>query len=466
MRFKGTFVLLIIAILFGGYIYFYEYKGSEKREAAKQIENRVWQFNTEDIVRAELTSKDDLMVAERGDDGRWKITAPREWAADNAQLDRLASYASRLDREGVVEQDATDLAQFGLSPARLELRLTSRDGREFGIAFGDSNPSGSNTYSALIGEKEVFLISANAAMSFESVADDFRDRNVLSFERARIEGVILRNSKGVVELEKDGDERWWFRGAEKREAGGPAVREMLNALQLGKIPEFFNENAEDYLNASLDKPAIDVTLTFGAGKDMKRLVIGTEKSKLRTKSPKAATEDTADFEEIFLAWDDSRNELFFVEKDLVDKLSRSAGDLRDKALVPFQRWDVDAIIIKNAHGEFQFVKTDGDWFIDGPSKKNANWSEINGILDVLEKPVVEWIDHPASLSNYGVETPTIRVVIKKGDVVIAECAFGRQAENGIYAKVGGDSSIKVADPEGLEVLNRPEAEYLETGPDI
>ena len=461
MRFKGTFALLVIAILFGGYIYFYEYKGGEKREAAKKIENRIWLFDPEDIVRAELASQDDVMVAERGDDGQWKITAPREWLADNAQVNRLTSYASRLDRESVVEPDAADLAQYGLSPAKLELRLTSRDGSEYGIAFGENNPSRNYTYSALIGEKEVFFVSANAAMSFEAAADDFRDRNVLSFERARVDGVILRNSTGVIELEKDRDDRWWFRGTEKREAGGPAVREMLNALQLGKIPEFFDENAEDYINASLDKPVIDVSLTFDTDKAPKRLVIGTEKSKLRTKSPKAATEDTADFEEIFLARDDSRNELFFVEKDLLDKLSRSAGDLRDKALVPFQRWDVDAIIIENAHGEFQFVKTDGDWFIDGPTKKNANWGEINGILDVLEKPVVEWIDRPASLSNYGVETPTIRVIIKKGNAVIAECAFGRQAENGIYAKVSGDSSIKVADPEGLEVLNRPEADYLE-----
>ncbi|MDR0310636.1 MAG: DUF4340 domain-containing protein [Acidobacteriota bacterium] len=468
MRFKGTFALLVIAIMFGGYVYFYEYKGGEKREAAKKTEKRIWQFDAEDIVRVDLTSHDgdggdtDHMTAERDEDGRWKITAPKELTADSDQLNRLASYAARLDRENVVDPSAGDLSQFGLSPARLELRLTAKDGREYGISFGENNPSGNFTYSALAGGKEVFLVSADAARSFDAKTDDFRNRNVISFDRAGVEGVILRNPEGVIELDKDRDDRWWFRGPEKREAGGPAVRELLNALNLGKISEFFDENVEDYKNASLDKPVIDVVLTFGPGKALKRLVIGAEKSKLRGKPSEAEAKDAGDSMEIFLARDDSRGDMFFVEKDLVDKLSKSASDIRDKALVPFQRWDVDAITLENSNGKFQFVKTDGDWFLDGPSKQRANWNEINNILDTLEKPVVEWIDNPASLTKYGLEAPAIRVVLRKGNATIAECAFGSAAANGVYAKVSGDSSIKVAGPEGLEVLEMREAGYLES----
>jgi len=452
MRFKGTFVLLIVAILFGGYIYFYEYRGDEERQAAKKIENRIWQFDAEDIVRVELTTQNGFVVASSAEDGQWKITSPHEWLADNAQLSRVISSASRLDRERVIETSAADLAQFGLSPPKLELRLFSGDGREYGIAFGENNPSGNSTYSALIGENEVFFVSAAAALSFDAEAEDFRNRSVLSFERAGVQGVILRNPKGVIELEKDRDDRWWFIGADKREAGGPAVREMLNALHLGNIPEFFDENAEDYVNTSLDKPLIDVVLAFGAEKGLKRLVIGTEKSSLRKKTPSAEAETTDDFQKIFLARDDSRKELFFVENDLVDKLSKSVADLRDKALVPFQRWDVDSVLLENARGKFQFVKTNGEWFLDDASKNKADWSEINNIFDVLEMPVVEWIDNPASTAGYGTETPAARIVLKKGNTVIAECGFGRAVENGVYAKVSGDSSIKVAEAEVFEFL--------------
>ena len=460
MRFKGTVVLLVIAILFGGYIYFYEYKGGEEREAAKKIENRLWQFDAEDIVRINLTARDRQMTAERGNNGQWRITSPHEWLADNDQLNRLASSASRLDRESVIESAAADLAQFGLSPAKLELRLFSGDGKEYGIAFGANNPSGNSTYSALTGGNEVFFVSADAALAFNVEAEDLRNRSVISFERTGVQGVILRNHRGIIELEKDNDDRWWFTGTDKREAGGPAVREMLNALHMGKVAEFFDENAEDYVNTSLDKPMIDIVLALGADKGLKRLVVGTEKSELRKKASGAATKNNGDSQKIFLARDDSRKELFFIENDLVKKLSLSANDLRDKALVPFQRWDIDAIILENARGKFQFVKAEGDWFldgqsknIDGQSKNKVDWSEINNIFDLLEMPVITWIDNPASNTDYGVESPTTRVVLKKGNVVIAECTFGKSAANGVYAKISGDSSIKIASPEVSEFLS-------------
>ena len=466
MRFKGTFVLLLVVILFGVYIYFYEYKGGAERAAAKKIENRIWQFDANDIVRVDLITPEGTMIAERKDD-QWTITSPQLWRAETSELDRLVASAATLNRETVVEEQATDMARFGLAPAGLGLRMKTGDGKEYGIDFGINNPSGNLTYSTVTGTSEVFLVSANAAFSFDKKIEEFRDRKILRFERAGVQGVVLRNPSGTIELKKDSDDRWWFSGPEKREAGGPAVRELLNAIDLGSVAEFFDDNADDYENASLDAPLIDVVLTFGAEKALKRLVIGPEKIALEKKTVSGLEMKSADSSSsaptIFLARDDSREELFFVEKTLVDKLSQSANDIRDKALISFQRWDVDSIILENSRGKFDFVKIDGDWLQRGSNRK-AKWDEINGILDALEKPVREWIENPSNLASYGVaepSQPTLRIVLKKGSDIIAECIFGRSTQNGIYARVSGDSSVKVADPGGLEFLDKSEADYLE-----
>ena len=473
MRFKGTFVLLLMVILLGGYIYFYEYRGGAERAAAKRVENQIWRFDINDIVQVELITPEGTLIAERNTD-QWMITSPQLWRAETSELDRLVSSAATLNRETMVEEQTTDLARFGLAPASLGLRMKTRDGKEYGIDFGINNPSGNLTYSTLVGENNVFLVSANAAFSFDRKIEEFRDRKIFRFERAGVQSVVLRNPSGTIELEKDRDDRWWFRGPEKREAGGPAVRELLNAMDLGSIAEFFNDNVNDYENASLDTPMIDVVLTFGADKAMKRLVIGPEKSILKKKPVNGvegvevkSADSSSPAPTIFLARDDSREELFFVEKTLVDKLSQSANDIRDKALISFQRWDVDSIILENSKGRFDFVKTDGDWLQQGSTRK-ANWEEINGILDALEKPVSEWIDNPSNLASYGVaepSKPTLRIVLKKGSDIIAECIFGRSTQNGIYAKVSGDSSVKVANPEGLEFLDKSESDYLEPVPE-
>jgi len=149
-----------------------------------------------------------------------------------------------------------------------------------------------------------------------------------------------------------------------------------------------------------------------------------------------------------------------VEKDLVNKLLISPNDVRDKALAPFQRWDVDSMILTNSSGTFHFAKSGGEWFL-GPAKKKAKWDAINGLLDVLEKPVKEWIDAPASYSSYGIDKPAIRIILKQGGTVLIDCSLGKAARDGIYALIAGDPSIKVADPEGLHLLNRTESDFLE-----
>lgn len=469
MRFKGTLVLLTVAIAFGGYIYFYEIKGGEKREKEKQTENQLWKLEDKNIVQVSLLSPDSLITAERQSDQTWTLTAPQTWDADSAELNRLASSTTTLNRESVVEPNATDLARFGLNPAQLSLRIKTKDGKEFGIDFGINNPTGNSTYAVLAGTKDVFLMPANSASSFIKKVDDLRDHAVLKLEPSNVQSLTLKNPKGTIEIFKDGGDRWWFKGIEKRAADGPEVRGILNALSMGKAKEFFNENANDYANAGLDKPLIDATLTVGADKTIKRLTIGVEKSKLQKKVAAQASKDAdnsgALSAGLYLAKDESRPFVFFVEKELVEKLLKSANDIREKALVSFQRWDIDSIFLTNTRGSFAFSKAGGEWFLAGTQRK-AKWDAINEMLDALEKPVKEWIDKPASLSSYGIDAPPIRIVLKKGRTVIAGCAFGKSSKDGIYAQALGDSSLKVVDPSGLDILNKTESDFVEAPPAV
>ncbi len=292
--------------------------------------------------------------------------------------------------------------------------------------------------------------------------DDLRDHTVLGFEQPEAQSLALRNPKGAFELFKDSDDRWWFKGTDKRAADAPQVRGLLNAMSLGKIKEFFNEDPKDYANLDLNKPLIEATVTYGANKAIKRLLIISEKSKLIKKGARDSSGGASPGpDSTYLANDASRPDLFFVEKDLVDKLLIPPDSIRDKALVPMQRWEIDSIFLTNAKGQVSFVKSSGEWFL-GDKKKKAKWDSIKGILDAMEKPVKAWVDKPSSLAAYGLDKPTLRIVLKKGSQIIADCAFGKSAKNGIYAQVQGDSSVKIADPEGLEQLGNSEPDFVES----
>ncbi len=474
MRFKGTLVLLIVCAALGGYVYFYEIKGGEKRAKAKEEENRIWKVESGTIQQIDLIMPDQHITAVRSGDKEWKITAPRALDADSEELNRMASSAADISRESVLEANAPDLAPFGLKPAQVSLQFKTKDGREYKIRFGNNNPTGSSTYGVLEGKNEVFLVATYVAGNFKKKLEDLRNHSILGFEQAEAQSLDIHTSKGDLSLVKDG-ERWSVVGKAKWPADSSAASGLLSSISTGRIKEFFDENPEDYTNLGFDKPEADVKVTVGKNRAIRHLLIGTEKSKLLKKGekkPPAAAQkkedkktDTASSSAtstLFVARDESRKELFFVDKDFLDKLQKTPSELRDKALASFQRWDIDGISLTNSHGTFNFTKAEGggDWVL-GDAKKKTKWDGVNSILDALEKPVKEFIDTPAAAATYGLDKPVARVVLRQGKTVKVDCAFGKEAKDGVYAQIGGEPSIKVADKESLEKLNKSESDFLE-----
>ncbi len=475
MRFRGTFVLLIICALLGGYLYFYEIKGGEKREKAKQEENRLWKVESSSIQQMELIFPSQHITVVKAGDKEWNITAPRALDADSDEVSRLASSASDMSRESVLETNATDLARFGLKPPQTELKFKTKDGKEYQIDFGIKNPTGNSCYAAIPGKNEVMLVASYTAGTFDKKLDDLRSHSILPFEQSEAQSIDLQSPKGSVQLVKQ-DDRWWIQGKEKWGADSSAVSGLLSSLSSGRLKEFFDENQDEYTNPGLDKPYIDVKVVVGKNRAIKHLMIGTEKSKLLKKGekPKQEAAQKADKEKkkedtstapapLYLARDESRKDLFFVEKDLVDKLLKTPADFRDKALASFQRWDIDGITLTNSKGTFTFAKSSGDWVL-GEAKKKTKWDAVNGILDALEKPVKEFIDAPGAPATYGLDKPVAHVVLKQAGVVKVDCQFGKAAKDGVYAQIKGESAVKIADTESLDKLNKGESDFVEAPP--
>ena len=56
MRFKGTALLLVVALGIGAYVYFYEIRGSESRDKKKQEQNRLWKLDNATIQEISLST--------------------------------------------------------------------------------------------------------------------------------------------------------------------------------------------------------------------------------------------------------------------------------------------------------------------------------------------------------------------------------------------------------------------------
>jgi hypothetical protein len=455
MRFKGTLILFVVCLALGSYLYFYEIKGGEQRAKEQEAENQVWKLESGTITRIDLITPAQHITAIRNGEKNWSITEPRPLDADSDTLTQMATSVANIRRENIVEQNAPDLAKYGLNPAQTSLSLKTRDGKEYRINFGRNNPTGSSAYATTANNaKTVFLVATSVVSAFDKKLDDLRNHSVLSFETSEAQTLSIKNPKGDLALVKDGNDRWWIEGKDKIAADSPEVRGILNALSMARIKEFYSQDAEGALNIS--KPLLDVNLTYGKNRAIKHLLILESKSALQKGGSKEGQAEQQETEksssDLYLAKDASRSDLFFVDKELVDKLTRTPNELREKALAAFQRWDIDSITLTNPKGSFAFNKNAGEWFF-ADSKAKAKWDAVNGILDAMEKPTKELIDTPAAFSTYGLDKPVIHVLLKQGGNVVVDCSLGKKTPKGVYALVKGDPAVKMADQESYDKLD-------------
>src|SRR5512147_473002 len=110
MRFKGTLVLLLLCVGVGAFLYFYEIKGGEQRDKAKEAEKVIWRVPGDDVQQMDLITQGQHITAVRAADKQWRITAPRAVDADGDELNRVVSSASDITREDIVEDNAANLA--------------------------------------------------------------------------------------------------------------------------------------------------------------------------------------------------------------------------------------------------------------------------------------------------------------------------------------------------------------------
>jgi hypothetical protein len=98
------------------------------------------------IKEIDLKKKDGSTVVLQNQNGKWSITAPESWPADQDAASGVASALSPVTADNVVEDKAKDLAQYGLNNPSLTVTVDEKNGMTHQVFFGDDVPAGSLVY--------------------------------------------------------------------------------------------------------------------------------------------------------------------------------------------------------------------------------------------------------------------------------------------------------------------------------
>ncbi|MEQ8972087.1 MAG: DUF4340 domain-containing protein [Coleofasciculus sp. C1-SOL-03] len=143
---KTTWVLLIVALFLGGFVYFYEIVGTPQREAAKEAEKQLFSFEEDEIQRVNIYIQEESRKFERVSEPEpgWRMTEPKDVPASDPSVAFLLNLLVEGKSDRIIPNvPPENLKDYGLDKpqAMVTVRLNNDETHEILLGKPDFNNS-------------------------------------------------------------------------------------------------------------------------------------------------------------------------------------------------------------------------------------------------------------------------------------------------------------------------------------
>jgi hypothetical protein len=427
---RSFLVLLVIAAALGGYLYYDSKHESTDQKKQEKIFPDV-QSDKIDKITVKSDKGDTTTVQKQS--GAWRVTQPISTGADDSELSGITSNLSSMEVQRVIDDKPSDVKQYGLDPARIEVAFTTA-GKDRRILLGQKTPSGSDMYAKLPDKPRVFLVASYLDTTFNKSTFDLRDKTILKIDREKADRLEIQTADHTTKLVKQGIE-WKIAAPVDARADFSAIEGILGRLNSAPMKAITAQDADAAAlkEYGLDKP--DVTVHVSAGSSEAGLAIG-----------KAAAEGTV------YAKDLSRPMVFTVEKALADDLKKSPDDFRIKDLFDARSFNTTRLDITYKGQALAFQKDKDAWKQVAPANKPADSGKMDALLTSLTNTRANsFVD---SKTATGLESPELTLTVKYEDGQKQEkVSFARKGTD-VFARREGDAAAAKIDAGQLDSIEK------------
>jgi hypothetical protein len=228
MNFRGLIVAVVVLATLGGVLYWSQHHRPAEESTAVPTSTAPVILKVNPADMAELVIKQKEPVTLKKTNGKWEITEPKSYPADQEAVAGLLSALSGLNADRVVEEKASDRKQYGLDPAQVELDISGKGGTQQ-LLLGDDTPAGGDVYAALATDPRVFTVASYSKSSLAKTLNDLRDKSLLTLSADKVSRVeLLKKGEAMAfDRTKDG---WQILKPSSSPADSAAVNELVNTL--------------------------------------------------------------------------------------------------------------------------------------------------------------------------------------------------------------------------------------------
>lgn len=404
MKNPGLLFAAAVLAALGGVLYWSNHhKPADTVQAAVDTPPKILSLNDSDVNRVELKKKDGADLVVQKQDGTWQITSPDKLRADDSAISGMISSLSSLSSDRLVENNADNVSQFGLTSPALEVDVSAKDNTHK-LLIGDDTPTGSGSYAKLENDPRVFTIASYTKSNIDKSVNDLRDKRLLTAEPDKVSRVNLNANGQQLEFGRNKDQ-WQILKPKPLRADSFAVDELVRKLSDAKMDLTSDDQKKAASAFASGKPVATATLTTDSGDQ--QLQVRKNKDDYYAKSSLVAG-------------------VYKVSTDVGEGLNKRLDDFRNKKLFDFGYTDPDKIAIRKDSKPYFLTKGGEDWW-SGDGKK-LDLSTAESVLDKLrDLQAIKFADSGFGnpileadvISNNGKRSEKVQIA-KSGDRYVAK----------------------------------------------
>lgn len=428
---KSTLALLVVLIGLGAYAYFYASKAEDSGPTNEKLFPTIASDNIEELT---VKNEGGETTTLKKVDGKWMITAPAQTRGSDMDASGIANGLAGLEVTRVVDENPTDVKDYGLDAPTTEVTFKSNGGKPGGkLIIGGKTATGGSLYARKDDEKRVVLIGEYNSSTFNKSTFDLRDKAIVSFDRSKVDGLDVVMDKDGFELAKK-DGQWTMAKPLVARADASAADGLVTAVESLQMKAVVGPSAtaEELKQYGLDKPSAVVNLHLG----------GTERTSLVVGGP--AGEDTV------YVKDAAKPDIYTIQKAAADDLRKVADDYRRKDLFDMRAFTATHIDITRNGRTYGFERVKGKdestadtWKRVTPTAAEPEKDKFQAFVAALAD--IRAVGYADPKAKTGLDTPAATIVVKFED--------GKKEETVRLGKNGTDAFASRPDDPGVAKID-------------
>jgi hypothetical protein len=417
MKMNSLLVAAIVLAALSGVLYWSNHRKPVENAVKVSADTppKILTLAQDDITKVDIKKKSgDEVVLAKNDAGKWQITEPKAFRADQNEVSSMLSTLSSLSSDRLIEEKAGNLSDYGLAQPAAQLTVTEKDNKSQKLLIGDDTPAKNGVYVALGGDPRVFTLANYAKTSLDKSGKDLRDKRLLIFEQDKLSRVELSAKKQDIEFGRNKDQ-WQIVKPKPFPADDSKVEDLIRKLGDAKMDLNVSEDDQKKAAAAFSSGTAVATAKVTDASGTEELQVRKNKDDYYAKS--SAVEG-----------------VFKVGSDLGTALDKAVDDFRNKKLFDLGFTDPEKIELHDGTKAYFLTKGGSDWFSADGKKVDAINAEafVEKVRDLAASKFVDSGFGTASLevtatSNGGKSVEKV-FIAKDGDHYVAK----RDGEPALY----------------------------------